>query len=92
MIRSDHETLQWILNLKMFSEQLARGRLRLAKFDFDIARRPEKVPRRRSRNIYTAADGVIKKKTRTPMTIFRRTLSLSKYMSQTDFPGNMRTN
>lgn len=40
MIRTDHQVLQWILDFKESIGKLARWRLRLRKFDFEIVHRP----------------------------------------------------
>lgn len=40
VVRSDHPALRWMLDLKESIRRLARWRLRLCKFDFEVVQRP----------------------------------------------------
>ena len=42
-VRTDHDALRWLMNLRESSGRLTRWRLRLAEFDFTIEHRPGRV-------------------------------------------------
>lgn len=61
MVRNAHQTLKWILDLKETIGILARWRLRLMKFDFEVIHRPKEfaeepdtLPRLLTTNVYDA--------------------------------------